>query len=121
MSSLFPFLQPVDELGAFQLDGYVILPKERLDEYVAAIRKQAQEEAARQAENQLYTIKEASEKLAISEEAVYVLAQRGDIAACRIGKSVRISPAELSRFIDEHTSRMAKNPHLVEITKRRRS
>jgi len=43
----------------------------------------------------LVTVDQAAEFLSMSRSAVYLLMQRGDLARCKIGKSVRIPRASL--------------------------
>jgi len=56
------------------------------------------------AERLLLTATEAAKLLAISPRSLWSLAARGEIAAVRIGRSVRYSPAVLREFIEARQS-----------------
>ena len=45
----------------------------------------------------------AADMLGLSKRMVYVLASRGSLQTCRIGKRVLIPLDEIDRFIVEHT------------------
>jgi excisionase family DNA binding protein len=47
---------------------------------------------------------EIQELLGISRAAAYQLLQRGEIASVRIGRSVRVTPADLEAFIQRSRS-----------------
>lgn len=47
----------------------------------------------------LLTVSEAAAELRLSRSQVYELLKRGELRALSIGKSRRITPAELDRFI----------------------
>jgi len=47
----------------------------------------------------LLTVGEAAAELRLSRSQVYELLKRGDLRALSIGKSRRITPSELDRFI----------------------
>jgi excisionase family DNA binding protein len=49
----------------------------------------------------LLTAREAAKFLSISEKTLWTRTKRGDIAAVRIGNSVRYNPQELSRYIND--------------------
>lgn len=51
----------------------------------------------------LLTIPEAARHLRLSRAQTYRLAQRGDIPAIRIGRSVRIRREALDRWLDEQS------------------
>lgn len=50
---------------------------------------------------QLMTIAEAARVLAISESHAYSLAKEGLLPVVRVGRRVRVNPADLERFIAE--------------------
>ncbi|MHB1007009.1 MAG: helix-turn-helix domain-containing protein [Chloroflexota bacterium] len=53
----------------------------------------------------LLRVEEVSERLGLSRSKVYqVLAPRGDLACCRVGRSVRVPAAALERWIENHTN-----------------
>lgn len=56
-------------------------------------------ETQRQPANDLLTIPLAAKRLSISTRTLYRLIQRGDIAAIGLGKSIRLEPAELDRYL----------------------
>lgn len=48
----------------------------------------------------LYTVREAAHALALSDRHVYLLIQRGELTATRIGShAIRVTAAELDRYI----------------------
>lgn len=50
--------------------------------------------------HRLLTMREAAkQRLNVSERTVWAMIQRGDLRAVRIGRSVRIDPRELDRFL----------------------
>lgn len=53
--------------------------------------------------NRLMTAKEVATTLRIGQSTVYHLIQRGDLPCVRIGRSVRVRPADLDRFIEANT------------------
>ena len=54
----------------------------------------------------LLTMKEVAGRLRVSDRTVYAVIRRGELRACRVGRaSVRVTPAELDRYI---ASRMAQ-------------
>ena len=48
----------------------------------------------------LYLIDEVAEILALSSRSVRRLIASGELMACRIGRSVRVHPHDLARYID---------------------
>jgi excisionase family DNA binding protein len=52
----------------------------------------------------LLTVDEAARLLAIGRTSVYQLIWDGDLTPVRIGRCVRISVAELERFVNERTA-----------------
>lgn len=50
-----------------------------------------------------YTIKEAAERLKVSPDTISRLHKNGELQYTQIGRSVRVSRAELLRFITQHT------------------
>ena len=48
----------------------------------------------------LMTYKAAGRILGLTERSVYAMVQRGDLPAVRIGRNVRIDPADLRAFIE---------------------
>ncbi len=49
----------------------------------------------------LLTPAEVAERLKVSKPRVYQMVKEGDIPAVRFGKSVRVRPEDLDRFINE--------------------
>ncbi len=49
--------------------------------------------------DRLLTADEVAEKLSIGLSTAYLLLQRGDLPSVRIGRSVRIRPEDLKRFV----------------------
>ena len=50
----------------------------------------------------LHLIDEVAEILALSTRSVRRLIASGELMACRLGRSVRIHPDDLARYIDRH-------------------
>ena len=57
--------------------------------------------------NKLYTAQEVAERLKIKKNTVYELIKRGELASSKIGKQLRISEEQLSRYLNssEETAR----------------
>jgi excisionase family DNA binding protein len=53
----------------------------------------------------LISVPEAAENLGISRRMAYLLAARGDIATCRIGRRVLVPVAELHAYVERQTVR----------------
>ncbi len=51
------------------------------------------------APDRLLTADEVAEKLSIGLSTAYMLLQRGDLPSVRIGRSVRVRPEDLRRFV----------------------
>ena len=51
-----------------------------------------------------YTIPQAAEKLQVHENTVYNMVRRGEIEHYKVGKQIRIAPAELERLKVERTA-----------------
>lgn len=49
--------------------------------------------------DQLLTVKQVAERLAISEKTVRRLIDAGELPIIRFGRLIRITPADLDRFI----------------------
>jgi excisionase family DNA binding protein len=50
--------------------------------------------------DRLLTYRQAAEVLGVSERSIWTLVDKGNLAAVRFGRSVRIDPADLRAFID---------------------
>jgi excisionase family DNA binding protein len=50
----------------------------------------------------LHLIEEVAEILALSTRGVSRLIASGELTACRFGRSVRVHPDDLARYIDRH-------------------
>jgi excisionase family DNA binding protein len=50
----------------------------------------------------LLTVADAAEFLAISRRQVYVLLERGELPAVRVGTRLRLIPADLRVYLEEH-------------------
>ena len=48
----------------------------------------------------LLTYRACAHLLGVTDRTVYSLVRRGDLPAVRFGRSVRIDPADLRRFVD---------------------
>jgi excisionase family DNA binding protein len=48
----------------------------------------------------LYTVRHAAELLDVSENSVWNLLTKGELASVKIGRSRRISAAELQRYLE---------------------
>jgi excisionase family DNA binding protein len=73
----------------------------------AAMQNDPPTEAAPAAPEQLLTIAQAAERLALSRAAVRRLIARGRLSVCRPsqgGRSVRVTEASLPRWIERRTS-----------------
>ena len=55
------------------------------------------------AEKRLLTIKEASEYLGITENALYCMVYRRQIPFVKIGKRLRFDKIDLDKWIEKHT------------------
>ena len=67
-------------------------------------------------ENQnLYTIKEASEITGISESEFINLVMQKQLNAIRIGKAIRIKESDLDKFLDMFTGEESKNHESTEL------
>jgi excisionase family DNA binding protein len=53
-------------------------------------------------EGRLLTVSEVAEDLAIHPKTVRRLVARGELAAVKIGAAVRVHPADVDAFVDEH-------------------
>jgi excisionase family DNA binding protein len=51
----------------------------------------------------LLTVREVAEHLALSTATVYAMIERGELAHARVSNSIRITPAELDRYLTEAT------------------
>ena len=51
----------------------------------------------------LLNAKQVAERLGISKEHAYSIMRRGDIPVVRMGRSVRVRPDHLKKFIEENT------------------
>jgi excisionase family DNA binding protein len=49
--------------------------------------------------DRLLTAEEVAEKLSIGLSTAYLLLQRGELPSVRIGRSVRVRPEDLKRFV----------------------
>jgi len=52
----------------------------------------------------LLTYREAGKLLGVTERTIWTLVDQGSLPAVRFGRSVRIDPADLRRFIDRSKS-----------------
>lgn len=59
--------------------------------------------------NQLLTIPQAAERLCLSVDFTYRLAERGDLPVTRIGRRVLVSEEALSAFIASRTAEPRKS------------
>ena len=50
----------------------------------------------------LLTVGDAADFLAISRRQVYVLLERGELPAVRVGTRLRLIPADLRAYLEEH-------------------
>jgi excisionase family DNA binding protein len=50
----------------------------------------------------LLTVADAAEFLAISRRQVYVLLERGELPAVRVGMRLRLIPADLRSYLERH-------------------
>lgn len=50
----------------------------------------------------LLTVADAANFLAISRRQVYVLLERGELPAVRVGTRIRLIPAELTAYLEQH-------------------
>lgn len=48
----------------------------------------------------LLTVREVAERLAVSTRAVYKLVERGELAHVRISNAIRVAPADLVAFVE---------------------
>jgi excisionase family DNA binding protein len=48
------------------------------------------------------TVADAADFLAISRRQVYVLLERGELPAVRVGTRIRLIPAELGAYLEQH-------------------
>jgi excisionase family DNA binding protein len=53
----------------------------------------------------LLTVKEVARRLAVSESKAYDLVARGEIPCVELGRNVRVSEADLERFVRENSTR----------------
>ena len=53
-------------------------------------------------DGRLLTVSEVAEELAIHPKTVRRLVARGELAVVKIGAAVRIHPADVDAFVDEH-------------------
>ncbi len=53
-------------------------------------------------ETRLLTVPEVAQELAIHPKTVRRLVARGELAAVKIGAAVRVRPADVDAFVDEH-------------------
>ncbi|MCL6443151.1 MAG: helix-turn-helix domain-containing protein [Alicyclobacillus sp.] len=51
--------------------------------------------------DRLLTIKEAAQRLGVSDESLYVLARQGRFPIVRIGRSIRVDPEKLQAWIEQ--------------------
>ncbi|HEY7117506.1 MAG TPA: helix-turn-helix domain-containing protein [Tepidisphaeraceae bacterium] len=58
---------------------------------------------------QLIRPREVSMRLGLSRAMTYRLIESGELKSIRIGKSIRVDVAELTRFIDERRTREPDN------------
>ena len=54
--------------------------------------------------NKLYTAQEVADRLKIKKTTVYELIKRGELESSKIGKQLRISEEQLSRYLHEGSS-----------------
>lgn len=54
--------------------------------------------------DRLLTYREAGKTLGVTERTIWTLVDQGVLPAVRFGRSVRIDPADLRRFIDQSKS-----------------
>jgi excisionase family DNA binding protein len=52
--------------------------------------------------DRLLTVADAAEFLAISRRQVYVLLERGELPAVRVGTRLRLIPADLRSYLERH-------------------
>ena len=55
------------------------------------------------AEDQLLTIPQVAERLRIGTTRAWAMAQRNEIPVIRLGRSVRVDPHALRRWLEEQT------------------
>jgi excisionase family DNA binding protein len=55
----------------------------------------------------LMTVADAADFLAISRRQVYVLLERGELPAVRVGTRIRLIPAELTAYLEQHRAEAA--------------
>lgn len=48
------------------------------------------------------TVADAADFLAVSRRQVYVLLERGELPAVRVGTRIRLIPAELDAYLENH-------------------
>lgn len=73
---------------------------------VAAASPQAQEQNTRFAKV-FYTVEELTELLSVSFASVYDWVRRGQLAAYRFGRTIRVASADLDAFLQRMHSRQA--------------
>ena len=54
--------------------------------------------------NRLLRISEAADMLAVSSSFIYILIQRGDIPAVKMGRALRLSERSVEDYISENTT-----------------
>jgi excisionase family DNA binding protein len=52
--------------------------------------------------NRLMTVADAADFLAVSRRQVYVLLERGELPAVRVGTRIRLIPTELDAYLERH-------------------
>ena len=50
----------------------------------------------------LLTVKDIADQLSISERKAYSLMERGELPVIHIGRSVRVTPEDLTNFVQRH-------------------
>jgi excisionase family DNA binding protein len=88
-------------LPSFTLpDDAVIIRRADLDAYIAA--RIAEATPAPDTANALLAPVDVARRLTISKSAVHNLIAAGELPALRFGRAVRVRPADVELFIEEH-------------------
>jgi excisionase family DNA binding protein len=98
--------ETLNGLPIVHLEGCVLVQRADLERFVADRVTQVQIEAARSRTECLLNVKQVARRLSLAPSSVYELIARGQLQAVRVGRAVRVRPADLDAYLEKAISRI---------------